>query len=594
MRNRNEKFLPILISHFSPENIFKLACISFLCLPMGCIDETSKPSDSHNGVDRVDSRDKSLPSVQFADVTSEAGILFQHTNGASGRKYLPESNGSGALFFDYDNDDDLDLYIVNGADFPGYQSEIEPTNTLYRNEGDGTFTDVTSSAGVGDTGFGQGCAAADYDNDGDQDIYVTNFGANVLYQNNGDGTFTDVTDIAGVGDTLWGTSCAFADYDNDGDLDLYVVNYLLLTVENHKECTVAGYPIYCRLTHYDGAADILYRNNGEMMDQGPTFTNVTRSAGVFNPDGKGLGVVFCDYDNDGDQDIYVANDMVRNFLYRNEGNGTFKDVSFLTGSGYNEDGRAEAGMGTDFGDFNQDGFFDIFVKNYQGETNTLYLNEGNGFFSDISLLSGTAGPSWHRLGWGTKFFDHDNDGDLDIFVANGHIDTNIEQFDDIATYKQKNLLFDNGGSGQRKQFVFSEISEKLSDDFLKEEASRGAAFGDYDNDGDTDIFITNVGAKPTLLRNDGGNKNNWLMVITVGAKGNRDALGARVTVISDSLKQVQEVKSGSSYLSQNDLRLLFGLGKRTRIGSVIVRWPGGNTQSVENIGVNQILTIIEQ
>ncbi len=331
-----------------------------------------------------------------------------------------------------------------------------------------------------------------------------------------------------------------------------------------------------------------------MAEQEVTFTDVTKSVGLFNPDGKGLGVAFGDYDNDGDLDIYVANDRVRNFLYRNEGTGVFSDVSLLTGVGYNEDGQAEAGMGTDFGDYNRDGYLDIFVTNYQSETNTLYLNEGNGFFTDVAFSSGTGKPSWRYLGWGTKFFDYDNDGDLDIFVANGHIDDNVEQFDDIGTYKQKNLLFENLGSDDNDAFTFREISSKLAGGFLKEKVSRGAAFGDYDNDGDIDIFITNISQTPTLLRNDGGNQNNWLMIKTVGAKSNRDGIGARVKVVVGSLSQIKEVKSGSSYLSQNDLRLLFGLGRRTKIDSVVVRWPSGIIQVMENIGVNQILTIIEK
>ena len=528
-------------------------------------------------------------SVQFVDVTAAAGIAFIQTNGASGRRYLPESNGSGAAFFDYDNDGDLDLYLVNSAAFPGFHAVTEPTNSLYRNNGDGTFTDVTARAGVGDAGYGQGCAAGDYDNDGDPDLYVTNLGPNVFYQNNGDGTFSDKTARAGLGDRNWGTSCAFADYDNDGYLDLYVANYLDFKVETHQECTARGYPIYCGVDMYDGVADILYHNNGD-----GTLTDLTKNSGVYNPEGKGLGVVFFDYDNDGDLDLYVANDMVRNFLYRNQGDGTFKDVSLRVGVGYNEDGMPEAGMGTDAGDFNQDGLLDLFVTNYQGETNTLYLNEGNGFFTDIAVSSGTGRASWRHLGWGTHFFDHDNDGDLDIFVANGHINDNIGEWDDIGTYAQQNNLFDNSGPEAENPFLFQDISATLSEDFTREEVSRGAAFGDYDNDGDLDILVTQIAAAPVLLRNDGGNRRNWLRVEVVGTKSNRDGIGARVQVISGNLRQIKEVRSGSSYLCQNDLRLLFGLDKRTTVDSVLVRWPGGHTQRIANVPINRLVTIIEE
>lgn len=567
--------------------IFSLSILSFYCA-LSCRNQAGN-ADAESDV-RPEGSVKSA--VQFVDVTRAAGIHFKQTNGASGQKYLPESGGSGAVFFDYDNDGDLDLYLVNGADFPGTHSQVAPTNMLYRNDGKGSFTDITAAAGVGDPGYGQGCAAADYDNDGDEDLFVTNLGANVLYQNNGDGTFTDVTTLAGVGDTSWGTSCAFADVDNDGFLDLYVVNYLDFTIENHKQCTARGYPIYCGPDAYNGVADILYHNNGNRSEGPVTFTDVTRESGVLNPQGKGLGIAFFDFDNDGDLDFYVANDMVRNFLYRNDGHGHYKDVSLMTGAGYNENGQPEAGMGADAGDFNGDGFLDIFVTNYQDESNTLYLNEGNGFFSDIASSSGVGGPSWRYLGWGTRFFDYDNDGDLDLFVANGHINTNIAEFDDVGTYEQRNLLLQNSGPGTSPRF--RDVSEVQSDDFRRPQASRGAAFGDIDNDGDLDILVTNIGDAPTLLRNDGGNRNHWLRVEVRGIRGNRNAVGARVKVASDSLIQVDEVRSGSGYLCQNDMRLLFGLGSRTQVDSVVVRWPGRARQVTRNVGVNQTVTIVEK
>ncbi len=578
-----------LYIHFKA-GTFRITFLLLSALLAGCGNEGSEPSGADDSsVAATAGANGHGSGVKFVDVTASAGITFVHTNGASGTRYLPESNGSGAAFFDYDNDGDLDLYLVNSAAFPGFQVETEPINVLYQNNGDGTFTDVTARAGVGDTGYGQGCAAGDYDNDGDQDLYVTNLGPNVFYQNNGDGTFTDVTAKAGVGDRGWGTSCAFADYDHDGDLDLYVVNYLDFTVETHQECRARGYPIYCGVDVYDGVADVLYRNDGQGR-----FTDVTKPSGVYNPEGKGFGVVWFDYDNDADLDIYVVNDMVRNFLYRNQGDGTFEDVSLMAGAGYNEEGMPEAGMGTDAGDFNRDGLLDLFVTNYQGETNTLYLNEGNGFFTDIALASGAGQASWRYLGWGTRFFDHDNDGDLDIFVANGHINDNIEEWDDIGTYAQQNYLFDNTGAEGESPFRFRDISATLLADFTREAVSRGAAFGDYDNDGDLDILVTNVAAAPVLLRNDGGNRRNWLGVRVVGTRANRDAIGARVKVVSGSLVQVGEVRSGSGYLCQNDLRLLFGLNQHATVDSVIVRWPGGALQEVTHVTTNQFLTVVEE
>ncbi len=567
-----------------------LPFIFLLCLSLGCRGDV-EPSEKSNN---ADGGAPDETAVQFTDVTLESGIDFTHSNGASGSKYLPESNGSGAVFFDYDNDEDIDLYLVNSSDFADRPSAAAPTNVLYRNNGDGTFSDVTAVSGAGHPGYGQGAAAADLDNDGDQDLYITNLGANVLYRNNGDGTFTDITELAGVGDTGWGASCAFADFDNDGYLDLYVVNYLDFTLETHTDCSIAGYPVYCGPDSYNGVADVLYHNNGRQADGSITFTDATSSSGVLNPAGKGLGVSVCDYDNDGDVDIYVANDMVRNFLYENQGNGSFKDVSLLTGAGYNEAGQAEAGMGTDFGDFNQDGLMDVLVTNYQGETNTLYVNEGSGLFADVALSTGIGRPSWRYLGWGVRFFDYNNDGDLDIFVANGHINTNIAEWDDIGTYAQKNLLFDNSGPDATPPFVFREISDRMSRDFLQEEVSRGAAFGDYDNDGDMDILVTNVGDAPNLLRNDGGNSNNWLMLKLVGVQSNRDAIGAEVRVVSAGLVQRQQLQGGSSYLSHHDPRLLFGFGKRTKVDSIVVKWPGGTIQTMQNVDVNQMLTVREK
>lgn len=522
---------------------------------------------------------------QLVDVTKEAGINFKHTHGGSGERYYVETMGSGCSFLDYDNDGDLDIYLVNGAPLPGYSAKETPTNILYQNQGDGRFTDVTKQAGVGDTLYGIGCAVADYNNDGFVDIYLTNFGSNVLYRNNGDGTFSDATLTAGVGDQKWGASASFFDYDNDGNLDLYVVNYVNFTIKNHIKCGqgTKGIRAYCHPDVYDGVADILYRNNGD-----GTFTDVTKQAGVYNPSGKGLGVVCGDTDNDGDQDIYVANDKTPNFLYRNNGDGTFSEIGLPAGVGYNEDGISEAGMGVDFGDYDRNGTMDIYVTNFSNETNTLYYNHGNGFFRDATYTSGLGVPSLTFLAFGTNFFDFDLDGDLDIFVTNGHVLDNVELFKDNITYAERDQLFENNGHG-----FFNDVSRKLGRHFQVAKVGRGSAFGDFDNDGDVDVLISNNNQKATLFRNEGANQNNWLKVKTIGTKSNRDGIGARIKIVSGPLVQIEEVRTADSYLSASDPRVTFGLGKRKKVDSVEIHWPGGAVETYRDLPVNQLLILTE-
>ncbi len=523
--------------------------------------------------------------VQFVDVAKASDITFKHVNGESGRLYYLETMGSGAAFLDYDNDGDLDLYIVNSAPLPGFVTDTPPINILYRNDGDEGFTDVADEAGVGHLGYGMGCGTADYDNDGDPDLYVTNFGENVLYRNNGDGTFTDVTVHAGVGNgDKWSSSCAFVDYDHDGNLDLYVVNYLDYDiVEDGEWYDTNGRRIYSNPRVYKGVSDTLYRNNGD-----GTFTDVTQWAGVYNDTGKGLGITCGDYDNDGRIDIYVANDTTPNFLYRNMGDGTFMDLGTIAGVAYNEEGVAEGGMGVDFGDYNNDGLLDIFVTNFSRETNTLYLNNPNGIFTDVTYLVHLGDSSFLKLGFGTKFFDADNDGDMDLFVANGHVYSTVESQSDTIEYAQTDQLFLNMGESS-----FLDVSEEYGAYFSVKRVSRGAAFGDYDNDGDTDIFVVNLNKKAALLRNDGGNRNNWLKIKTVGVKSNRDGIGARIKVVTRSHTQVKEVQAGSSYLSGQDLRLIFGLGAETRAKKVIITWPSGLDQTLMDVVANQFLIITE-
>ena len=539
------------------------------------------------------------PAVRFVDVTAEAGVTFRHIHGGSGEKYFIETMGTGAVFFDYDNDGDVDLYMVNGALLPGCELEVTPTNVLYRNEGDGTFTDVTQSAGAGDTGYGMGCAAADYDNDGDLDLYVTNFGPNVLYRNNGEGTFTDVTERAGVGYPSWSAGCAFLDYDSDGDLDLYVANYVAFHLDMSTEGFtpyMAGHAsdwtpdekTYPDPVNFEDLPDVLYRNNGD-----GTFTDVTKEAGVFNPHGKGLGVVCGDIDKDGDIDIYVANDETRNFLYRNNGDGTFTDIGFTAGVGYDEDGQPQAGMGVDLGDYDNDGDLDIVVANFQNEVVCLYRNEYGGFFIEVSFFAGIGRNTMPYVNFGTGFLDYDNDGDLDLFVANGHVLDNVALLDPTYSYGQPNNLFRNDSPGRAGRHTFTDVGSISGEGLQIKKVSRGTTFGDYDNDGDVDMLVLNSNDTATLLRNDGGNRNNYLIVKTVGTKSNRDGIGARVKVVAGDLTQIREVKSGSSYMSQNDTRLLFGLGDRAQADLVEVRWPSGTVDGVEQIPARQLLIVEE-
>ena len=521
-------------------------------------------------------------SVQFTDVTAELGIQFRHTNGESGQKYFIEPIGSGVALFDFDNDEDLDLYLVNGSDLPGATSPMPPTNRLYRNDGD-TFTDVTMQAAVGDTGYGLGCCVGDYNNDGFTDLYVTNYGANVLYHNNGDGTFTDVTEFTGVGGNQFSSGCAFVDIDADGYLDLYVVNYVQFDLETNPECTRQGVRTYCTPEALQGAADILYRNNGDR-----TFTDVTAKAGISGANGKGLGIVCGDIDNDGDLDIFVANDTTPNFLYRNDSDTAIQmtEDALFAGVALSEEGRAYSGMGANLGDFDNDGYLDIVITNFQDQTNSLYHNAQSGFFNEMSFAKGIGERSLPYLAWGVDFVDFDNDGWLDLFVANGHLDDNVAEIDPIGTYTQPNQLFlSNDGIN----FV-----ESVDVAIANRKVSRGTAFGDIDNDGDVDIVVSNLKDAPTVLRNESDNTSRWLNVKLVGTHCNRDAIGARVTVVSGGSTQIREVKSGSGYLSQNDLRLHFGLGDATRIDTLTVGWLCGKVQTLQDVETNQLLVISEK
>ena len=518
----------------------------------------------------------------FVDVTDKAGIMFEHTDGRSGLRLFNEFLGSGGGFFDYDNDGDLDIYLINGA-LQTENTHEKPKNVLYQNNGDGTFTDVTVKAGVGSIDYGTGATVGDYDNDGYLDLFLTNFGKDQLYRNNGDGTFTDITKQTGVGNPHWGTSCAFADIDNDGYLDLYIANYAVYDPKNDQQCKERGIHVYCGPHAYPAIHDTLFRNNRDGV-----FIDIsTFSRPKELPPMHGLGVTFGDYDNDGDMDLYVANDQDPNYLFQNNGKGSFIEIALISGVCYNDMGKEEAGMGTDFGDYNNDGQLDLTVSNYQTETNTLYNNLDRDFFSDETIPSGIAEVTHGYLGWGIKFFDYDNDGYQDIFVANGHLMDNISLLEKHVSYPQKNLLFRNLGDS-----TFEKV-ESQDDGLTLKKVSRGTAIGDYDNDGDLDILVTNCNQKPDLLKNVIGNKNNWIQIQLEGQKSNRSGIGTKIKVVTDTHTQYREIQSGGSYLSFHDLRAHFGVGKVEQINHIEIRWPSGQIDTNTQLPVNQRFLAVE-
>lgn len=525
--------------------------------------------------------------VRFVNVAESAGVSYRHENGASPEKYMPETMAGGALIFDYNADGWPDLFFVNGGSFVDRRIAAGARHRLYRNTGNGKFADASESSGIGISGFGMGACSADYDNDGWPDLYVTAVGPNKLYRNTGKGAFIDVTDTAGVSAGLWSTSCAFGDIDNDGDVDLYVTRYVDFSPTNNKYCSLfESVRAYCHPNVYKGVPDILYRNNGD-----GTFADVTKEAGVdkaSNGAGNGLGVVFGDYDDDGWIDIYVANDSTPNFLFHNKGKGIFEEVGFWAGVAVGGDGKPLAGMGTDMGDVNGDGLLDIFVTNLDGQTHSLYRNAGKGLFTNVTFPSGLGEATLPFVGFGTAFLDYDNDGDLDLSIANGDVIDNIKRVRDNTSYEQLNLLLRNDGAGR-----FASVGPASGPGFALKKPSRALATGDLDNDGDLDILISNVGGTADLLRNDGGKSANSILVRTVGSKSNRDGIGARLKLFINGKILVRNVKAGSSYLAQNDLRVHFGLGEARRAERLEVRWPNGAVDAIENVQAGQILTVRE-
>jgi hypothetical protein len=527
----------------------------------------------------------------FTEVASSAGIRFRHLNGNPEKNYIFEAKGGGVCLLDYDGDGLLDIYFVNGNTLEDVQRGVSHSSALYRANGDGTYADVTTAAGVAGRGWGMGCSVGDYDNDGLPDLYVLGLNGNVLYRNGRDGRFTDATQTAGLGGGRWSTSAAFVDSDRDGDLDLYVANNIQVDTRKSPlsfpgpDCNYRGTRVMCGPRGLPGALDALYRNDGD-----GTFTDVTAAAGVLEEHPRyGLGVAVGDYDNDGWPDVYVANDSTPSYLYRNRKNGTFEDVALLAGVAVSDDGMEQAGMGTDFGDYDNDGWLDITKSNFSFESSNLYHNERDGHFVDQSKATGAvAVPTYSLVSWGTKFLDYDNDGWKDVIVANGHVYPYLRNSPPGGeTYDQRRLLFRNLGHGK-----FADVSNESGAGIREERSSRGLAIGDLDNDGDVDVVIVNMDGSPSILRNVGGNARNWLTISLRGTRSNRLGQGSRVEVRSEGFTQVAEATTSGSIFSASDSRVHFGLAGATR-ADVEIRWPSGKVQSLRQVPANRVLEVDE-
>jgi enediyne biosynthesis protein E4 len=541
-------------------------------------------------------RDANPYGVQFQDVTAASGIHFRHERAASDQKLYLETMGAGVGWIDYDQDGFLDIYFVNSGLTPAFHPATPPQPALYRNNGDGTFTDVTAKSGIHtDGGFFFGVAVADFDNDGYPDIYMTGYRHSVLYHNNRDGTFTDITAAAGVGDEGdWATAAGWFDYDRDGNLDLLVTNYVQYDVDHPVSCggNKPDYRAYCHPDSFSGSSPRLYRNNGN-----GTFTDVTKSAGLENRDGKSLAVVLVDLDGDGWPDIFIANDTQRNFLYLNNGDGTFRDATYGGGAGFSEDGKAEAGMSADAADVRNDGQYDLFVSHLDFQLNRYYRNNGQGSFADGTVASGIGQSNYRNSSFGARFFDFDNDGWRDLLVINGHILDNIALYHPNVTYQEEKRLYRNTGDGRFVDATATQLSA-----FRVPTVGRGLAVGDYDNDGWQDFVVNNNGEPAQLFRNDGGraagpkngaSKNHWLAVRLIGTKSNRDGLGARLKVTAGDFVAYDQTKGGMSYCSSQDPRIYFGLAQHTKVESVEITWPSGTVDTIQNVSSDQIITVEE-
>ncbi len=521
----------------------------------------------------------------FRDVARERGVDFVHVNGASDGKFFPEIMGSGGLFLDFDADGWLDIFLVDGGSFADPAIARRARHRLFRNRGDGTYQDVTAESGIRPRGYGMGACAGDADNDGAIDIYITNVGPNLLYRNAGGGRFTEVPDAGGAAGGGWSTSCAFADVDRDGFLDLFVTDYVDAQSGPNRFCGVGGPPPirdYCHPLIYPPLSSALYRNTGR-----GTFADISEASGVGAHRGNGLGVAVSDVDDDGWPDVFVANDSMPNFLFRNRGGRTFEEIGSLAGVAVSADGKAKAGMGTAFADFAGSGRPGLIVTNHETEMHSLFVNSGAGHFSDVTVRSGLGPSTRPYVGFGVAFLDFDNDTDLDIAIANGHVMANAAQLRAGAKYAQRNLLLGNDRGR------FTDLKAAAGPGFAPELVSRGLATGDIDNDGDLDLLITNNGGEANLLLNEGGSRANAIVVRLIGDKVNRSGIGARLTLSAGATRLVREVQSGSSYLGQNDLRAHFGLGPAARADRLDIRWPGGTTETVDNLAANHVFTVRE-
>jgi len=520
--------------------------------------------------------------IEFANVTAAAGIKFVHFKGNKGISINREEFGPGVCVADFDGDGWQDIYFVNGRDL--YNRGISVSNALYHNNGDGTFTDVTEKAGVPGTGYGLGCVWGDFNNDGFPDLFLTQYGRNVLYRNNGNGTFTDVTDKAGVAGTESGafhSGATFLDYDRDGWLDLYVGSYVDLG--DKRYCQLGEVLSSCAPSEYRGSPDALYHNNHD-----GTFTNVTVAAKIYQPEGKNLSVAAADYDDDGWPDLFVANDGLNAYLYHNERDGTFKEMGLVSGMAVTAQGRVMAAMCISLGDYDNDGRLDLYISDFQRSSDHLWHNEGKGLFDEVSEQTGITRLTRDVLSFGGGFFDYDNDGWLDLFIANGHVYPEVEQASPGTHYKQINSLFHNEGNGR-----FADVGRLSGSGFATPYVGRGVAFADFDNDGFMDVVVANNGDSPLLLHNSGGNGNHFLNFRLLGTKSNRDAMGARVHVVAGTTSQIREIAGGGSYLSQSDLRATFGLGKLNRAETVEITWPSGQKQVFRNVDADRFYLIEE-
>jgi hypothetical protein len=544
-----------------------LVVCSALVVPRGLLQQ-AQPKDSKP--------------IEFVDVTTPAGIKWGIKQLAPGIKYLIETMGGGGGFLDYNNDGLLDIYLVSYSQTTQPDPKAKLRDALYRNNGDGTFTDVTESAGINNSMLGMGLASGDYNNDGFADIYVTGYGASRLYRNNRDGTFTDVTAPAGVNNKLWGASAAFFDADADGYLDLFVCNYLDFDPEGKVPCDFFEGRPYCYISKFKGSPSVLYRNNRD-----GTFTDMSVKAGIASHKAKGLGVVAFDYNNDGRVDIFQANDSDPNFLFRNDGNWMFSEIALEAECALDPNGAVRGGMGVDAEDLDGNGHQDIFVTNFSQQTNAFWHNNGDGTFSETTYEWGLGKVSLPMSGFGTRFFDYNNDGLIDLFVHNGHPFEPIQKVFPETTYAEPPFLFENTGKTMRE--VAAEHGAALKKSYL----GRGLSVGDIDNDGDSDLLLMNAGEPPVLLRNDGGNRNNWLGLRLVGVKSNRDAVGAQVTVKVGASRRTKRLLGGTSYFSASDMRLLFGLGNGKKVDEVEVRWPSGAVTRLKDVAPNRYLNVRE-